>query len=172
MVPGNTRNGARSERCPSMDFEQLAAEYSNMIHSIIHSLYIYKNQDDFYQIGLIALWDASKNFDEQKGKFSTYAYSFIKGRILTALKSEKRHDDHSFYPDEEYWNLLNCDTMLLEKETLLSYFHHLTEREEKWVLQHFYHGLSNREIAEIEKMNLTTVRSCERRAMQKIVILD
>ncbi|WP_338449792.1 sigma-70 family RNA polymerase sigma factor [Niallia oryzisoli] len=150
------------------EFEQLAAEYSNMIYSIIYSLQIYKNQDDFYQIGLIALWDASKNFDEQKGKFSTYAYSFIKGRIQCALKKEKKYDDHCIYPSEEYWKRLQSDTNLLEIETLLSYFRHLTDREKKWVIQRFYKGLSNREIAAMENMNLATVRSCERRAMEKV----
>ena len=88
-VPGNTMNRARFRRRKRMDFERLSAQYSNMIHSIIHSLHIYKDHDDFYQIGLIALWNASENFDEEKGKFSTYAYSFIKGRILTHLKKEK-----------------------------------------------------------------------------------
>ena len=52
-----------------MEFEQLAANYSKMIYSIIHSLGIYKNQDEFYQIGLISLWEASQQFDEQKGLF-------------------------------------------------------------------------------------------------------
>jgi len=153
-----------------MDFEQLAAEHSNMIHSIIHSLHIYKNQEDFYQIGLIALWDAGKNFDAKKGKFSTYAYSFIKGRILCALKKEKQHDDLCYCPSEEYWNLLQCETDLLEKETLLSYFRHLTDREQKWVIQRFYEGLSNREIADMEHMKLATVRSCERRALKKLLL--
>ncbi len=37
-----------------------------MIHSIIHSLNIYKNHEEYFQTGLIALWDASKNFDENK----------------------------------------------------------------------------------------------------------
>ncbi|WP_071392954.1 sigma-70 family RNA polymerase sigma factor [Bacillus tuaregi] len=151
-----------------LEFEQLASKYSNMIYSIIHTLHIYKNQDDFYQIGLIALWDASKNFKPEKGKFSTYAYSFIKGRILCALKKEKQYDDQCFYPSEEYWNLLTVETELLEKETLLSHFRHLTDREQKWVLQHFYVGLSNREIARIENRKLATVRSCERRALQKL----
>ena len=76
-----------------MEFEQLAANYSNMIHSIIHSLHIYQNQDEFYQIGLIALWKASQKYDEQKGKFSTYAYLSIRGEMLMHLKKEKKWMD-------------------------------------------------------------------------------
>ena len=49
IAPGNTKNGARFRRILRMDFEQLAAEYSNMIYSIIHSLRIYKNHDEFYR---------------------------------------------------------------------------------------------------------------------------
>ena len=36
---------------------------------------------------------------------------------------------------------------MMEKENLLSYFHHLTDKQEKWVLSYFYLGLSNKEIA-------------------------
>ena len=49
--PGIQRMVHGSEGSQRMEFEQLAAEYSNMIHSIIHSLRIYKNHDEFYHAG-------------------------------------------------------------------------------------------------------------------------
>src|SRR3954451_12768037 len=108
-APGNTKNVHGSEGSRKIEFEQLAAEYSNMIHSIIHSLHVYKNHDEFYQIGLLGLWDASKNFDEQKAQFTTYAYSFIRGRMLTFLRKEKKWEDHCLYPKESYWDNLECE---------------------------------------------------------------
>lgn len=47
-----------------------------MIYQIIRSLHIYKNEEEFYQIGLIGLWEAQQRFDEQKGRFFNFAYSF------------------------------------------------------------------------------------------------
>ena len=152
------------------DFDSLAAQYSKMIHSIIHTLHIYKNQDEFYQIGLLALWDASKNFDDQKGSFATYAYSYIKGRMLSFLRSEKKREDRILYPSEEYWNGLEYETSMMEKETLLSYFHHLTDKQEKWVLSYFYLGLSNKEIALRENVSLSTVKNWKKTAMEKVIL--
>jgi RNA polymerase sigma factor (sigma-70 family) len=152
-----------------MEFEQLAAQYSNMIHSIIHSLHIYKNHDEFYQIGLIALWNASEQFDETKGQLSTYAYSFIKGRMLNHLKKENRQEDRNTAMCEEDWVKIGYEDRYLEKETLLSHFYHLTEKEKQWVCLRFYEGLSNREIADRLQLKVTTVRSCERRAMKKVI---
>src|SRR4051812_20286611 len=165
------RKGAPLQKgVPSMnDFEQLATQYKNMIHSIIHALHVYKNQDEFYQIGLLALWDASKNFDEQKGSFSTYAYSFIKGRMLSLLRSEKKREDRTLYPSEEYWNSLECETRMMEKENILSYFHHLTDKQEKWALSHFYYGLSNKEIAIRENVSLSTVKNWKKLTLEKAV---
>ena len=163
------KKGAPFRKAFSMsDFEQLATQYSKMIHSIIHTLHIYKNQDEFYQIGLLALWDASKNFNEQKGSFSTYAYSYIKGRMLSLLRSEKKREDHTLYPSEDYWNQLECETNMMEKENLLSYFHHLTDKQEKWVLSYFYLGLSNKEIALRENVSLSAVKNWKKTAMEKV----
>ena len=152
-----------------MDFEQLSAQYSNMIHSITHSLHIYKDHDEFYQIGLIALWNASENFNEEKGKFSTYAYSFIKGRMLTHLKKEKLQEERYLSLQEEDWQQLGDRVPFLEKENLVSYFYHLSDKEKQWVIFRFYDRLSNKQIAEKWKVKLSTVRSCERRAMSKFV---
>ena len=168
-VPGNTMNRARFRRRKHMNFEQLSAQYSNMIHSIIHSLHIYKDHDDFYQIGLIALWNASENFDEEKGKFSTYAYSFIKGRILTYLKKEKLQEERYLSAPEEDSQEMGYDVQFLEKENLVSYFHHLSDKEKQWVILRFYDVLSNRQIAEKWNVKVSTVRACERRAMSKFV---
>ena len=152
-----------------MDFEQLAAEYSNMIHSIIGSLHIYKNQDEFYQTGLIALWEVTQKYEEQKGEFSHYAYMFIIGRMLQLLKKEKKYEDGCYSPDDQYWNNLECETRLLEEEDLLSYFHHLTDLQKKWVMLRFYYGLTNRDIAEIENVRLRKVRAWGDLAMKKFV---
>ncbi len=152
-----------------MDFEQLAAEYSNMIHSLIHSLRIYKNHDEFYQVGLIALWEGSQHYDEQKGLFSTYIYKFIKGKLLTALKKEKKWDDRSIYPENEVGFHLTHEDTVLEMEDLLSHFHHLTDRQKKWVILRFYYGLSNRDIADKENIALRKVRAWGDLAMKKFI---
>ena len=85
-VPGNKEARAHFRRIEMMEFEQLATNYSKMIYSMIHSLGIYKNQDEFYQIGLISLWEASQHYDEQKGAFPAYLRKSIRGKLLNTLR--------------------------------------------------------------------------------------
>lgn len=172
-IPGNTMKGAPFRKASAMDdFEQLAEQFNSMIFSIIHTLHIYKNKDEFYQIGLLALWDASKNFDEKKGaQFSTYAYHYIKGRIMTSLRKESKREERILYPSEEFWGLIEYEMRVLEKENLLDYFYQLTQNQEKWVIAHFYNGLKDREIAERENVSISSVKQWRKLAMKKLVQL-
>jgi RNA polymerase sigma factor (sigma-70 family) len=58
-------------------FDQLVVQYQPMIHKIIKPLHM----DEFYQTGLIGLWEAAHAFDVRKGSFSNYAYTCIKGKM-------------------------------------------------------------------------------------------
>ena len=64
---------------------------------------------------------------------------------------------------------MGYDVQFLEKENLVSYFHHLSDKEKQWVILRFYDVLSNRQIAEKWNVKVSTVRACERRAMSKFV---
>ncbi|GAA3319217.1 hypothetical protein GCM10020331_025210 [Ectobacillus funiculus] len=58
-------------------FEEAAQLYERMIRKQLKKrLCIYRNHDEFYQCGLIALWKAYEQFDERKGAFSTYAFLY------------------------------------------------------------------------------------------------
>ena len=167
-VPGNKEARAHFRRIKMMEFEQLAANYSKMIYSMIHSLGIYKNQDEFYQIGLISLWEASQHYDEQKGAFPAYLRKSIRGKLLNTLR------------DDEVWNQQNvcsetCDhrgysDRTFEKEMLLDHFYHLTEKQTKWVVMRYYYGLSKRDIAEMENIPVRKVRSWGDLAMKKCLL--
>lgn len=152
-------------------FEELAVKYEPMIYHVIHSLHIYKNRDEFYQTGLIALWEAYLRFDAEKGNFGTYAYSFIKGRMLTELSKQRRNEERTVFPKEEtFWDMKKDDNDCrpLELLTLLSYCHGLTEKQKQWVVYTFYDGMSVREIAEVEKVSQSAVKKWRAGAMEKI----
>lgn len=155
----------------SVAFEQLAEQYTPMIHKIMHTLHIYKNKEEFFQTGLIALWDANVNFDEAKGKFSSYAYSYIKGRILTEMRIAKKHEDRSVYPDEAYWDTIEgarADEPI-EEEFLQSFCSGLTEKEIKWVLYTWLNDFTIRDIAERENVSLSAVKQWRSNAKRKLL---
>lgn len=61
-------------------------EYENLVYSIINK---YKNfdRDDLYQVGMIGLMDAKKNYKEESNtKFSTYAYFYILGKVKEYIR--------------------------------------------------------------------------------------
>jgi RNA polymerase sigma factor (sigma-70 family) len=153
-------------------FDQPSTQYAPMIHKIIHSLHIYKNKDEFFQLGLIGLWEAYNNFDPQKGKFTSYAYMYIKGRLLTELKAANKLDSTTATGDEEFW--LNIPDegagCPFEEETLLAYCQHanLTSNQTKWVLYHCLKGFETRQIAAIEHVSLSSVKSWRAGAKEKL----
>jgi RNA polymerase sigma factor (sigma-70 family) len=151
-------------------FEQLANQYQLMIHKIIHSLHIYKNQEEFYQTALIGLWEAKERFDPEKGTFTNYAYTYIKGKLQTEMKRTNTWELRNVYPKEEYWEAIEDQdsSQPLEVELLLSYCHDLKEKEKKWVLDACLGFLSVREIAEKENVSVSAVKLWRSGALKKL----
>ncbi|SEN36325.1 DNA-directed RNA polymerase [Mesobacillus persicus] len=154
-------------------FEQVAEQYTPMIYSIIRSLNIYKNKDDYFQIGQIGLWEAYERFDPEKGQFLNYAYTYIKGKILTELKKSKNYEDHTCPASEEFWGAIEdpWTTCPLEEDILLSFCksNQLTENQTKWVLYYCLKGFSIKEIAEIEHVSPSAVKAWRAGAKKKLI---
>ncbi|MDR7078903.1 DNA-directed RNA polymerase [Neobacillus niacini] len=153
-------------------FEQLASQYEPMIHRIINTLHIYKNKDEFHQHGLIALWEASKHFDSKKGQLSTFAYAYIKGYLLMELSKATKESERSIYPKGVFWeNAVDpYSESLLEKEILFSYCHNLTPHQKKWFLLSTLEGLSVNEIAKMEKVSVSAVKSWQKGARERLKV--
>ncbi|MDZ5471365.1 sigma-70 family RNA polymerase sigma factor [Bacillus sp. 31A1R] len=151
-------------------FDQLVRENQAMIYKLIQNLHIYKNEDEFYQIGLIALWEAKERYIEGKSKFSTYAYSFIKGRLLNELSRQKNLEDRNVYPTEEFWELIEDEREHNEVNKIMSYCTglNLTRNQLKWVLYTAVGNLSQMEIAEVEGVSVSAVKAWRKGAVQKL----
>lgn len=153
-------------------FDQLAVQYTPMIHKIIRSLNIYKNKDEFYQLALIGLWEASERFDSSKGDFTTYAYSIIKGKIQNEMTKANKIADSTTPAKEEFWYSIEDEsaTILFEADTLLSYCKNglLSENQTKWVLYFSLKGLNISEIAELEQVSVSAVKAWRAGAKEKL----
>lgn len=153
-------------------FDQLALQYTPMIFKIIRSLNIYKNKDEFYQLALIGLWEASERFDSTKGDFTSYSYSLIKGKIQNEMTKANKEAASTTTAKEEYWVSIEDQfaTIPFEEDTLLSYCtsSKLTENQTKWILYHFLKGFNIKEIAEIEQVSLSAVKAWRTGAKEKL----
>ncbi|MGM0843636.1 MAG: sigma-70 family RNA polymerase sigma factor [Bacillota bacterium] len=153
-----------------MNFEEIAVQYEPMIYKVIKTLHIYRNEDEFYQLGLIALWEAASRFDHDKGSFSSYAYSYIKGRCLDEMKRRILHEERNSTPQEGYWELVQDpnEAKPLETELLLSYCTKLNENQTKWVIYTCLDGLTIKEIAEVENVSPSAVKKWRAGAKEKL----
>ena len=60
----------------------LVVDNEKLVYSIINKFRGYFDMDDLYQVGMIGLINASKNFNKSEGvKFSTYAYTYVFGEV-------------------------------------------------------------------------------------------
>lgn len=137
----------------------------------MHSLHIYKNQQEFYQTGLIALWEAAQSFDERKGNFSNYAYTSIKGKMLSEMTRTNLYMERNIVPQkEEFWDRIEGQEspLFLEKETIQSYCDGLTEREATWVIESYINERSTKEIAERQRVTLSAVKQWKLGALRKL----
>lgn len=68
---------------------KLVEENKNLVYSTIYKLKL-KINDDLVQEGFVALINAANKYTEEKGKFSTYAVSYIAGSLKTFINQKDR----------------------------------------------------------------------------------
>ena len=65
-------------------------EYEKLVYSIINKYSKNYDRDDLYQVGMIGLIQASRNFDEKFNiKFSSYAYYYILGEVTKYIRENR-----------------------------------------------------------------------------------
>lgn len=76
-------------------------ENENLIYSIINKYSNYYDIDDLYQVGVMGMIKAYKNYkSEHKTKFTSYAYTYIFGEIIKYI-----NDNKNFKISKEYRSL-------------------------------------------------------------------
>ena len=153
-------------------FEEVHKQFEPMIRGIMRKIGIYKNHDEFYQIGLIALWQAHERYEEGKSAFSTYAYAYILGRIMSELRKNRLQQERFVIsPDEGFRHMEDRNgSNSLQEETLRSYCKaaRLTKNQTKWVLYYSLQQMKIKEIAEVEHVASCTVKDWRSGAIKKL----
>ena len=73
-----------------MNLETLVKEHANLIYKIANKYSGYYNVEDLFQEGVKGLNKAMNNYDvSSTTKFSTYAFKYILGEIVTYIKSDR-----------------------------------------------------------------------------------
>ncbi|HDX9587142.1 TPA: sigma-70 family RNA polymerase sigma factor [Bacillus pseudomycoides] len=146
-------------------FTETVALYEKMIKNQMKKLCIYRDYEEYYQCGLIALWRAYEKYDEEKGSFPAYALVTVRGYLLERLKKECRVQDKEVCT--EHYVLENIGGEEKQSE-VFAYMSMLEENEQFVLFEHFYGGKKMREIATELGMTYHQARWIYRQALNKM----
>ncbi|UNL85810.1 sigma-70 family RNA polymerase sigma factor [Priestia koreensis] len=149
-------------------FEQLITQYEPMIYSIMRSINVYQEQQDYYQLGLISLWKAHERHDYTKGAFAPFAYATIRGYMLAHLRKKVELADRQPTIHYEMVSAPSYEHTYLEQEYLSPYLEGLSARELTYVMDHVVHGYSFRTMAHTYGVSEETVKAWGKTARKKL----
>ncbi|WP_017756520.1 sigma-70 family RNA polymerase sigma factor [Calidifontibacillus oryziterrae] len=154
----------------NQSFEEVLQQFEPLVKKQISALRIYKNHDEFFQIGLIGLWEAYCRYNPEKGPFPPFAQATVRGKLLTHIKKENRHAEHQAELSDEMLEVVAdpSPSQMLEREIVLSYCHGLTANQRKWVIYGIIENKKPKEIAELEGVPVSHVKVWRRDALQKL----
>jgi len=152
-------------------FEEILLQFEPMVKKQILLLQIYKNQDEFFQIGLIGLWEAYHRFDPEKGAFPAFAQTTVRGKMMRHLYSESLFDQYHTELSYEMLEYISDPFSVepMQREMILSYCTGLSDKQLTWVMQGIFENKKPREIAEIEGVPVDRVKSWRKEALKKIL---
>jgi len=146
--------------------EKIISDNIGLVHSIAKK---YLNStipyDDLVQEGMIGLWEAQQKFDKDRDtKFSTYAYFWIKKRILAAVEKEKSTSMNSIKLTEETTQAAPVET---NSETI-DLPDSIPELEQNILKLHFEKQFTLKEIAAELDLPRERVRQLREKALRRM----
>lgn len=148
--------------------KQLVCKNMKMVYKIASMFGQKAETEELVSEGMLALSLAASRYDESKGKFSTYAYTCIKGTMQTYLNRNKlirpgrkgnkyiQHEILSFDDDDLNLNLADEEVENPLRAKILSIIQEQVEPA-KTILSLYYQGYTQVEIAKIVQKTQTTV---------------
>ncbi|QKY69714.1 sigma-70 family RNA polymerase sigma factor [Lentibacillus sp. CBA3610] len=167
-------------------FEEIFRQNERRIHYYIHRLNIQDPHQEFYQEGLVAMWNAYENYEPDKGTMATYFNYMIRNRIIDLMRKQNKetektaqyayehrvHIDKGNYYRNQNWNYPivrqeadheECDAAFWQKVK-----GQLSDNQWKWVTEHIIEGKPLKEIAEQEGVTAEAVKSWGKGARRKL----
>lgn len=145
--------------------------YEPMIYSIMARLNIKFDQDDYMQVGRMAVFNALSTYDDIAAKGATesqFVYTRIYQRLIDEIRKVSKYTKAvSVTIDEHLYESIggrNDPLGMIELETT---HHHLGAHERTWLL-YTLKGYSVREIAELSGYSVSSVKNWRKSAREKL----
>ena len=167
------------------NFTHFFSQHEGRIRYQIHRIGITGEwYEEFYQEGLIGLWNAYKNYDNSRGEIGTYLNYKIRFCLMDLLrrklKTKEKADqaleqmiavisDGNIHKGTEKQLIQFTDISIKENETFWKEVRsHLTEKQWKWVKYFIIAELSVKEIMELENVSADTIKNWGRLAKNNL----
>ena len=166
-------------------FEEVFRQNERRLHYHIHRLNINDPHQEFYQEGMVAMWNAYEKYDPDLGPMATYFNYMIKNRLIDSIRKERRQQER----DQQYSSDLESRQSngnykrtglvyspiatppapsILDEEFWSEVKGILTENQWKWVKLYIIDNLTQREIADREGVSVEAVKSWAKEARKKL----
>lgn len=166
------------------DFELFFKQHEARIHFQIHRLGISpRSYDDFYSAGIVALWDAYREFDAARGNLGTFINYKIRFRLIDLLRKNIRQQKVMEEAIEEERvalesgnrhrasgrSLVEPTGLEVEDDTFWREVRsRLTDKQWLWVKYFIIAELSIKEIMELEGVSADAVKGWGRAVRDKL----
>ena len=155
--------------------KKLVEENHNLIYGFLRMKEL--EDDEYYDIVAYGLCKAAMKYDSTKGKFSTFAYKYMKTEIVHQIDLDTRKNKIPKNLIYSYDNVINTNpkvtfiSMLFDRydenaidafisEENFRQFYLLLKKEEQFIINHFANGYNGTEVA--NKMDITSQRVYQR----------
>lgn len=152
-----------------MDYEQVLEQYRPMISAIIRDFNIYTDFEDYEQIAMLALWQAIQIYDEERGAFSSIAYTLMKRAVGNALRKNIRVAKQVPVESDTLQYLTETTTDENEAEEWLALiFEHLSPEEQQLAYLYWIEEKPNDELAQLFQISYEGVTKRKYRLLRKL----
>lgn len=153
-------------------FEHWYEEKLYLVYGAMKKLHLRGGLDEFYQIGLVALWEASLRYNEEKGEFDHFAYSYIINRMKTSLTRMTKYQERICLTEdhflETYEEEFSKSENIINDLIMENYLRYLTKNQQEVIRERYINDYSVEETAKQLGISVNAVKNRTRDALKKL----
>ncbi|WP_010530110.1 sigma-70 family RNA polymerase sigma factor [Lentibacillus jeotgali] len=167
-------------------FDEIFEQNRQRINYQIHKLNIRDPHQEFFQEGLVAMWNAYETYQPDKGPMATYFNYMIRNRLIDCIRKETRQTEtehrsnqeqktqlttgnYHRHQSETIYPLVNEYHFPLKDPSLWNHLKsRLTDNQWKWVQYHIIEDKPYKDIAKAENTTVDAVKSWGKQVKKKL----
>ncbi len=149
------------------DFKEVEEQYAPMISALIRKIHVYRDYELYRQVGKVALWQAWKRYDGDKGDFTPFAFRTVHGALLDELAKEGKYAKLFILSEGGHFDELEA---AVQEDKLPEWLENvgLKDKERKLLHELFVEDKAIRQLAELYGISVAGMKKKKARLLEKI----